>query len=66
MAKNPDRLAYRMTEPSPDTDPSVRAAGCLCWRSDGRSGLELLIIHRPRYDDWSWPKGKQEDQETLP
>ena len=50
MAKNPDRLAYRMTEPSPDTDPSVRAAGCLCWRSDGRSGLELLIIHRPRYD----------------
>lgn len=66
MAKNPDRLAYRMTEPSPETDPSVRAAGCLCWRSDGRSGLELLIIHRPRYDDWSWPKGKQEDQETLP
>jgi 8-oxo-dGTP diphosphatase len=37
---------------------SVRAAGAVVWRRglDGR--LELLLIHRPRYDDWSFPKGK--------
>lgn len=39
------------------TDPEVRAAGGLVWRSaDG--GREVAVIHRPRYDDWSLPKGK--------
>jgi 8-oxo-dGTP diphosphatase len=37
--------------------PQVRAAGGLVVRE--RSGaLELAAIHRPRYDDWSLPKGK--------
>jgi 8-oxo-(d)GTP phosphatase len=35
----------------------VRAAGGVVWRRAG-SGLELLVVHRPRYDDWSLPKGK--------
>ena len=39
--------------------PDVLAAGCLCWRRAG-NGLEVLVIHRPRYDDWSFPKGKQD------
>ncbi|MFI7483630.1 NUDIX domain-containing protein [Kocuria sp. M1R5S2] len=43
----------------------VVAAGCLCWRR-GNGALEVLLIHRPRYDDWSFPKGKQDDGETLP
>ena len=36
------------------------AAGVLCWRraSPRPNGLEVLLVHRPRYDDWSWPKGK--------
>ncbi|MEX5266410.1 MULTISPECIES: NUDIX hydrolase [Kocuria] len=43
----------------------ILAAGCVCWRVvDGE--LQVLVIHRPRYDDWSWPKGKQDDGETLP
>jgi 8-oxo-dGTP pyrophosphatase MutT (NUDIX family) len=25
---------------------------------DGPSGLEILVVHRPRYDDWAFPKGK--------
>jgi len=45
--------------------PDVQAAGCLCWRRAG-SGVEVLLIHRPRYDDWSFPKGKQDEGETLP
>ena len=41
------------------------AAGVLCWRRS-RQGLEVLLVHRPRYDDWSWPKGKTESGEPLP
>jgi phosphohistidine phosphatase SixA/8-oxo-dGTP pyrophosphatase MutT (NUDIX family) len=38
---------------------TVRAAGALCWRRTSR-GLEVLIVHSARYDEWSWPKGKPE------
>jgi phosphohistidine phosphatase SixA/8-oxo-dGTP pyrophosphatase MutT (NUDIX family) len=40
------------------SDPSpVTAAGGLLWR-DGKNGIEVAVVHRPRYDDWSLPKGK--------
>lgn len=35
----------------------IRAAGGVVWRR-GKRGVELLLVHRPRYDDWSFPKGK--------
>jgi 8-oxo-dGTP diphosphatase len=35
----------------------IRAAGALLWRP-GEQGPEMAVIHRPRYDDWSFPKGK--------
>ncbi|KNX39522.1 phosphohistidine phosphatase [Luteipulveratus halotolerans] len=41
----------------------VRAAGAIVWRRR-RGRLEVAMIHRPRYDDWSWPKGKLEVDET--
>ncbi|MFF5159052.1 NUDIX hydrolase [Streptomyces sp. NPDC000348] len=38
---------------------TVQAAGCVLWRrSPVTGGLELCLVHRPKYDDWSWPKGK--------
>ena len=37
----------------------VRAAGGVIER-DG----QVLLVHRPKYDDWSFPKGKLEDGET--
>jgi 8-oxo-dGTP diphosphatase len=40
--------------------PRVRAAGGLVVR-DGT----VLVVHRPRYDDWSLPKGKLEDGESF-
>lgn len=44
---------------------TVIAAGALIWRvRDGE--LQVLAVHRPRYDDWSWPKGKLNKGETLP
>jgi 8-oxo-dGTP pyrophosphatase MutT (NUDIX family) len=36
----------------------VRAAGGVLWRRDADGQLEVLLIHRPRYNDWSLPKGK--------
>lgn len=36
---------------------TIRAAGGVVWRQ-GDGGPEVLLIHRPRYDDWSLPKGK--------
>ena len=42
----------------------VRAAGALVWR-ECRGRLEVLLVHRPRYDDWSFPKGKVERNESV-
>ena len=35
----------------------VKAAGGVVWRR-GDGGVEVAVVHRPRYDDWSLPKGK--------
>lgn len=40
----------------------VRAAGGIIWRD--RTHLEVVLIHRPRYDDWSFPKGKCDPGES--
>ncbi len=44
----------------------VLAAGALVWRVSDAGELEVLAVHRPRYKDWSWPKGKLDKGETLP
>jgi 8-oxo-dGTP diphosphatase len=36
----------------------VRAAGGVVWRSGDDGEPRFAVIHRPRYDDWSLPKGK--------
>lgn len=42
----------------------VEAAGALVWRiRQGR--LQVALVHRPRYRDWSWPKGKLEPDEHV-
>jgi 8-oxo-dGTP diphosphatase len=42
----------------------ILAAGAVLWRRSGR-GIEVALIHRPRYDDWSFPKGKRKPGEDL-
>ncbi len=43
----------------------IPAAGTLPWRL--REGaLEVALVHRPRYDDWSWAKGKLDPEEAWP
>jgi 8-oxo-dGTP diphosphatase len=44
------------------------AAGGVVWRpaTEGASdGVEVALVHRPRYDDWSLPKGKVDPGEHL-
>ncbi|MEH6376744.1 NUDIX hydrolase [Streptomyces sp. KLMMK] len=36
----------------------LRAAGCVLWRRRPDGTLEIALVHRPKYDDWSHPKGK--------
>ncbi|HEX6492243.1 MAG TPA: NUDIX hydrolase, partial [Candidatus Dormibacteraeota bacterium] len=55
------RRGGRMT----DAEPQVRAAGGVLWRRGPGGGREWAVIHRPRYDDWSLPKGKLRDGESI-
>jgi len=42
----------------------IRAAGAVLWRRLSDELLQIALIHRPRYDDWSFPKGKAEEGES--
>jgi len=51
---------------------TVRAAGTVLWRHArhphqgvGNTGIEIALVHRPRYDDWSLPKGKVKRGEDV-
>ena len=41
----------------------VKAAGGVVWRRRSE-GVEVALVHRPRYDDWSLPKGKLDRGES--
>jgi 8-oxo-dGTP diphosphatase len=41
----------------------VKASGGVVWRR-GQRGLEVALVHRPKYDDWSFPKGKLDPGES--
>jgi 8-oxo-(d)GTP phosphatase len=48
-------------------DGVIVAAGAGVWRPDParNGGVEICLVHRPKYDDWSLPKGKLDDGEHL-
>src|SRR5258708_10215465 len=49
------------------TDATTLAAGAAIWRppTDPAEDAEVLLVHRPKYDDWSLPKGKTEPGEHV-
>jgi 8-oxo-dGTP diphosphatase len=56
---------------APPTAKAILAAGAVLWRhaeeSDAsKPGVEVAVVHRPRYDDWSLPKGKVDPGENEP
>jgi 8-oxo-dGTP diphosphatase len=59
-------VASALSSPAPVLDVSegtVRAAGGVVLR-EGADGVDVIVVHRPRYDDWSLPKGKLLDGES--
>lgn len=61
MSKSPSASA-----PLP-ANKATPAAGAVLWRSsDDGTEPEVAVIHRPRYDDWSLPKGKVDAGENEP
>jgi 8-oxo-dGTP diphosphatase len=42
----------------------VRAAGGVVFRRTGDEPPQVLLVHRPKYDDWTIPKGKNATGET--
>lgn len=42
----------------------IEAAGGVVWRRGTKGFLKVLLVHRDRYDDWTFPKGKLEADET--
>ena len=63
-------MARKHSEPR---EPDIHAAGGVVWRpvtlgdeaGATRQGVEVVLIHRPRYDDWSFPKGKLDRGESA-
>lgn len=59
-----------MPKKSPPSTPSatILAAGAVLWRAadEGSNAPLVALVHRPRYDDWSLPKGKVDPGETEP
>ena len=51
-------------EAGPQGPHVIRASGGLVVREGEGGEREVLVVHRPRYDDWSFPKGKLERGET--
>lgn len=52
-----------LLEPAPGT-AVIRAAGGVVWQADPSGEVQVLVVHRPKYADWTFPKGKCEIDET--
>ena len=54
-----------MIDHEPPPRESIWAAGCVVARLNKKGEAEYLIVHRPRYKDWSLPKGKLDRRESF-
>jgi 8-oxo-dGTP diphosphatase len=48
-----------------DEEPQIRAGGGIVHRRRDDGAVEVLIIHRPKYQDWTLPKGKLDPGESV-
>ncbi|ONM49308.1 NUDIX hydrolase [Nocardia donostiensis] len=48
----------------PQVKANIHAAGAVLWRQTPAGGIEIAVVHRPKYEDWSLPKGKLDPGET--
>ena len=57
-------MAADVTSSNGDVPVQVRAAGGVVWRVDGDGRVEVLLVHRPGYEDWTFPKGKADPEDV--
>ncbi|MBF6191061.1 MULTISPECIES: NUDIX hydrolase [Nocardia] len=48
----------------PRVTANIHAAGAVLWRESSTGAIEIALVHRPKYEDWSLPKGKLDPGET--
>lgn len=61
-----EEVAGTLQQETPELDVTkVRAAGGLVTRTGPHGSLEVLVVHRARYNDWSFPKGKLDEGESF-
>jgi 8-oxo-dGTP diphosphatase len=48
-----------------ETEPEILAAGGVVWRRGDDGRPEIAVVYRPKYDDWTLPKGKLDPGETF-
>jgi len=64
-----ERSARLVATVDVSSTPTVRAAGGIVHRLGDNGEFLVLLVHRPRYDDWSLPKGKadpgERDEDTA-
>ncbi|MGK8512061.1 NUDIX hydrolase [Nocardia asiatica] len=48
----------------PRVTANIHAAGAVLWRASAGGAVEIALVHRPKYADWSLPKGKLDPGET--
>jgi 8-oxo-dGTP pyrophosphatase MutT (NUDIX family) len=73
MSSSSAQKRKRKAKDEPPREPQVRAAGGLVWRAafvaneagEPQAGVEIVVVHRPSYDDWSFPKGKLDKGESF-
>jgi len=53
-----NRTRRQAGRPKLDAAPMIRAAGGVLWRAGAGEAIEVALVHRPQYGDWSLPKGK--------
>jgi 8-oxo-dGTP diphosphatase len=58
-------MAQRSSRNTESRRQPIKAAGGVVWR-EGENGRQVLLVHRPKYDDWSLPKGKLANREPAP
>lgn len=59
MSQGPEELFVGSgTGPSPSSGATVLAFGGVVWERCADGIVRLAVVHRPRYGDWSFPKGK--------
>src|SRR5437763_1773084 len=50
---------------SDQTEPEILAAGGVVWRKGESGRLEFAVIYRPKYDDWTLPKGPGDPAQQI-